>query len=55
MAAYGFSQRRACRLIEAAPKTVWTNAERDAPEVPQQLRELAAESAGSSATGVSAS
>ena len=53
--AYGFSQRRACRLIEADPKTVWTNAERDAPEVRQQLRELAAESAGSSATGVSAS
>lgn len=43
MAAHGFSQRRACRLIEVDPKTVRRKAVADAPEVRQRLRELAAE------------
>lgn len=43
MAAHGFSQRRACRLIEVDPKTVRRQAAADAPEVRQRLRELAGE------------
>ena len=43
MAAHGFSQRRACRLIEVDPKTVRRPATPDAPEVRQRLRELAGE------------
>lgn len=43
MAGHGFSQRRACRLIEVDPKTVRREATADAPEVRQRLRELAGE------------
>lgn len=43
MAAHGFSQRRACRLIEVDPKTVRRPAMSDAPEIRQRLRELAGE------------
>jgi putative transposase len=40
---HGFSQRRACRLIEVDPKTVRRQPTADAPEVRQRLRELAGE------------
>ena len=43
MSAHGFSQRRACRLVEVDPKTVRREATADAPEVRQRLRELAGE------------
>lgn len=43
MAAHGFSQRRACRLIEVDPKTVRREAGADAPDVRQRLRDLAGE------------
>src|SRR3546814_605423 len=43
MTKHGFSPRRACRLIEVAPKTVRRQATADAPEVRQRLRELAGE------------
>jgi putative transposase len=43
MAARGFSQRRACRLLEVDPKTVRRRARADAPAQRQRLRELAAE------------
>jgi putative transposase len=43
MAAHGFSQRHACRLIEVDPKTVRRAAVADAPEVRQRLRDLAGE------------
>jgi len=43
MAAHGFSQRRACRLIEVDPKTVRRQPMTDAPAVRQRLRELAGE------------
>jgi putative transposase len=43
MTGHGFSQRRACRLIEVDPKTVRRQATADAPEVRQRLRELAGE------------
>ena len=43
MSAHGFSQRRACRLVEVDPKTVRRGATADAPEVRQRLRELAGE------------
>lgn len=42
MAAHGFSQRRACRLIEIDPKTVRRGVTADAPEIRQRLRDLAA-------------
>lgn len=42
VAEHGFSQRRACRLIEVDPKTVERRVRADAPEVRQRLRELAA-------------
>jgi putative transposase len=41
MAAHGFSQRHACRLIEVDPKTVRRAPVVDAPEVRQRLRDLA--------------
>jgi putative transposase len=43
MAAHGFSQRHACRLIEVDPKTVRRRPAADAPEVRQRLRDLAGE------------
>ena len=43
MADHGFSQRRACRLIDVDPKTVWRPATVDAPEIRQRLRDLAGE------------
>jgi putative transposase len=43
MAAHGFSQRHACRLIEVDPKTVRRAPVTDAPEVRQRLRDLAGE------------
>ena len=43
MAAHGFSQRRACRLIEVDPKTVRRVPMSDASAVRQRLRELAGE------------
>jgi putative transposase len=43
MAAHGFSQRRACRLIEVDPKTVRRVPVADAPETRQRLRDLAGE------------
>jgi putative transposase len=43
MAAHGFSQRRACRLIEVDPKTVRRVPTADAPEIRQKLRDLAGE------------
>ena len=43
MAEHGFSQRRACRLIEVDPKTVRRQPTADGPEVRQRLRELAGE------------
>src|SRR3546814_13290182 len=43
MAEHGFSQRRACRLIEVNPKTVRRQVTADAPEVRRRLRELAGE------------
>src|SRR3546814_10525616 len=43
MAEHGFSQRRACRLIEVDPKTVRREATADAQAVRQRLRELAGE------------
>ena len=43
MSAHGFSQRRACRLVEVDPKTVRREATADALEVRQRLRELAGE------------
>jgi putative transposase len=43
VAEHGFSQRRACRLIEVDPKTVRRQPTADAPEVRQRLRELAGE------------
>lgn len=43
MAAHGFSQRHACRLVEVDPKTVRRAPRADAPEIRQRLRELAGE------------
>src|SRR3546814_12875728 len=43
MAEHGFSQRRACRLIEVNPKTVRRQVTADAPEVRRRLRALAGE------------
>src|SRR3546814_20521291 len=43
MAEHGFSQRRACRLIEVDPKTVRREATADAQAVRQRLCELAGE------------
>ena len=43
MADHGFSQRRACRLIDVDPKTVRRPAKVDAPEIRQRLRDLAGE------------
>ena len=43
MADHGFSQRRACRLIDVDPKTVRRPVTVDAPEIRQRLRELAGE------------
>jgi putative transposase len=43
MAAHGFSQRHACRLVEVDPKTVRRAPVADAPEVRQRLRDLAGE------------
>src|SRR3546814_11122792 len=43
MTKHGFSQRRACRLIEVDPKTVRRQPKVDAPKVRQRLRELAGE------------
>jgi putative transposase len=43
MAAHGFSQRHACRLIEVDPKTVRRAPVMDAPEVRQRLCDLAGE------------
>src|SRR3546814_14342500 len=43
VAEHGFSQRRACRLIEVDPKTVRREATADAQAVRQRLRELAGE------------
>jgi len=43
MREHGFSQRRACRLIEVDPKTVRRTAAPDAPEVRERLRQLAGE------------
>ena len=43
MAAHGFSQRHACRLIEVDPKTVRRVPMADAPEIRRRLRELAGE------------
>ena len=54
MAGHGFSQRRACRLIEVDPKTVRREATADAPAVRQRLRELAGERGRKRATGTRA-
>jgi len=43
MAAHGFSQRHACRLVEVDPKTVRRAPVADAPEIRQRLRDLAGE------------
>src|SRR3546814_5555260 len=43
VAEHGFSQRRACRLIEVDPKTVRREATADAQAVRQRLCELAGE------------
>jgi len=43
MAAHGFSQRRACRLVDVDPKTVRRVPTADAPEIRQRLRALAGE------------
>jgi putative transposase len=43
MREHGFSQRRACRLIEVDPKTVRGTATPDAPEIRERLRQLAGE------------
>jgi HTH-like domain len=43
MAAHGFSQRRACRLLAVDPKTVRRAPMADAPEIRQRLRDLAGE------------
>jgi putative transposase len=43
MAAHGFSQRHACRLIKVDPKTVRRAPVMDAPEVRQRLCDLAGE------------
>jgi putative transposase len=43
MAAHGFSQRRACRLIDVDPKTVRRTPMADAPEIRHRLRDLADE------------
>ena len=41
MAAHGFSQRRACRLVDVDPKTVRRVPRADALEIRQRLRDLA--------------
>jgi len=43
MAARGFAQRHACRLVEVDPKTVRRAPLADAPEIRQRLRDLAGE------------
>lgn len=43
IAEHGFSQRRACRLVEVDPKTVRRDRSADAPEVRERLRALAGE------------
>jgi putative transposase len=43
MAAHGFSQRHACRLVDVDPKTVRRVPTADAPEIRQRLRDLAGE------------
>ena len=43
MAAHGFSQRHACRLVAVDPKTVRGAPTADAPEIRQRLRALAGE------------
>jgi putative transposase len=43
MAAHGFSQRHACRLLAVDPKTVRRAPLADAPEIRRKLRDLAGE------------
>jgi putative transposase len=43
MAAHGFSQRHACRLVDVDPKTVRRVPTADVPEIRQRLRDLAGE------------
>jgi putative transposase len=43
MAAHGFSQRHACRLVEVDPKTVRRAPMVDAAAIRQRLRDLAGE------------